>query len=237
MCLPEQPHSIMKSIPDNTNTKNRASRNNSLAQDVEAISSELVCVRRRLSVGWGLWATPVSGRCASVCVCWLWGSCGGVWFCAKELIKVTFISDAWGSEGSFGTCVCGAKLTVNTNNQSAGPIEYWRQSNRRRRRGPGPRPCLKRRRCVCERVCPFPSAADPRSGWWWMISLSLPERCRSFWLPQSRASGRWRSLSAPRDFHRMEVLTKQSRLPLLQRKSSVTLLLSSYCCSGICGRI
>lgn len=50
-------------------------------------------------------------------------------FCAKELIKVTFVGDTLGSGGNFGTCVCGAKLTVNTNNQSAGPIEHWRQSN------------------------------------------------------------------------------------------------------------
>lgn len=49
--------------------------------------------------------------------------------CERELIKVTFVGDAWGSEASFGTCVCGAKLTVNTNNQSAGPIEPWRQWN------------------------------------------------------------------------------------------------------------
>lgn len=53
----------------------------------------------------------------------------GGWPCEKELIKVTFVGDAWGSEASFGTCVCGAKLTVNTNNQSAGPIEHWRQWN------------------------------------------------------------------------------------------------------------
>lgn len=51
------------------------------------------------------------------------------WPCEKELIKVTFVGDAWGSEASFGTCVRGAKLTVNTNNQSAGPIERWRQWN------------------------------------------------------------------------------------------------------------
>lgn len=49
--------------------------------------------------------------------------------CEKELIKVTFVGDAWGSEASFGTCVCGAKLTVNTNNQSVGAIERWRQWN------------------------------------------------------------------------------------------------------------
>lgn len=53
---------------------------------------------------------------------------GGVgWPCEKELIKVTFVGDALGSEARFGTCVCGAKLTVNTNNQSGGPIEHWRQ--------------------------------------------------------------------------------------------------------------
>lgn len=55
--------------------------------------------------------------------------------CMKELIKVTFVGDTLGSGGNFGTCVCGAKLTVNTNNQSAGPIEHWRQSNEQQREG------------------------------------------------------------------------------------------------------
>lgn len=79
--------------------------------------------------------TPVGGKkrvCESVHVK------SGVFFLSfaqKELIKVTFVGDTLGSGGNFGTCVCGAKLTVNTNNQSAGPIEHWRQSNEQPKEG------------------------------------------------------------------------------------------------------
>jgi len=132
-----------KCISDNANTGNRGARNNSSRKMWKRLAVCLcMCVKGSCRSAEGYERRQQAGGacvCVCVCVCWLGGSCGGVWFCAKELIKVTFVSDAWGSEGSFGTCVCGAKLTVNTNNQSAGPIEYWRQSNRRR--GPGLRDC------------------------------------------------------------------------------------------------
>lgn len=50
-----------------------------------------------------------------------------------ELIKFTFVGDTLESGGNFGTYVSGAKLTVNKNNQSAGLIEHWRQSNEQQR--------------------------------------------------------------------------------------------------------
>lgn len=139
LALLTQLRSDMKCIPDNANTGNRGARNNSSRKMWKRLAPSLcVCVcALKAVVGRQRVMSDASER--EVCVCMWGGSSGGVWFCAKELIKVTFVSDAWGSEGSFGTCVCGAKLTVNTNNQSAGPIEYWRQSNRRR--GPGLRDC------------------------------------------------------------------------------------------------
>lgn len=72
-------------------------------QDVEAISTPFVCVcvclcmrvkgSCRSTEGYER-RQQAGGVCVSVCACWLGGSRGGVWFCAKELIKVTFVSDA-----------------------------------------------------------------------------------------------------------------------------------------------
>lgn len=64
---------------------------------MEAISTAFVCVCVcvcALKAVVGRQRVMSDANKQEVCVCWLGGSRGGVWFCAKELIKVTFVSDA-----------------------------------------------------------------------------------------------------------------------------------------------
>lgn len=61
-----------------------------------------------------------------------WGDSLGVTL--KGSRKSAICWEPGGSEGSFGTCGRGAKLTVNTNNQSARPIQWLAPAKGRGRR-------------------------------------------------------------------------------------------------------